>query len=415
LTVSWAESYVRETKGDFPQVSRILLGVSGGIAAYKACELVRLFVQRGHEVRVVATEHALEFVSALTLQTLSGAPVRSELLAATAESEISHIELADWAQAFVIAPATANVLAKLAHGIADDLLTTIALACTAPLVVAPAMNVNMYRHAATQANLDALQKRGARIVGPGKGDLACGWVGEGRLVENDAIAAAVEACVTQPTLRGELVLVSAGPTAEPIDPVRVITNRSSGKMGFAVAEAAARRGAEVILVAGPTALPTPFGVTRIDVETALEMRDAVVGAFDRASIVILAAAVADYTPARVEDKKMKREKSDALTLELVRNPDILAEVVKRRGSRTIVGFAAETDHVLENARGKLVRKGCDLIVANDVSRSDIGFDVDRNEVVILGPGPDDLREIPAGPKTEIAERILERVLEVRTR
>ncbi len=396
-------------------MSRILLGVSGGIAAYKACELVRLLAQRGHEVRVVATAHALEFVTALTLQTLSAAPVRSELLAATAESEISHIELADWAEVFVVAPATANVLAKLAQGIADDLLTTIALATVAPLVVAPAMNVNMYRHPATQANLDLLGKRGARIVGPGKGDLACGWVGEGRLIEIDVIAAVAESCVTEPSLRGEVVLVSAGPTAEPIDPVRVITNRSSGKMGFAVAEAAALRGAEVILVAGPAALATPYGVQRVDVETAAEMREAVLGALERATIVVLAAAVADYAPARAEEKKLKREKADSLTLELVRNPDILAEVVKRRGARTVVGFAAETDHVLENARGKLARKGCDLIVANDVSRSDIGFDVDRNEVVILGPGPDDLREVPEGPKAEIAARILERVLEVRRR
>ena len=396
-------------------MSKVLVGISGGIAAYKACELVRLLSQRGHEVRVVATEHALEFVSALTLQTLSGSPVRSELLAPGAESEISHIELADWADVFVIAPATANVLAKLAQGLADDLLTTVALASRAPLVVAPAMNVNMYRHPATQANLDLLAKRGARIVGPASGDLACGWVGEGRLIELDAIAAAAETCITEPSLRGEVVLVSAGPTAEPIDPVRVITNRSSGKMGFAVAEAAARRGAEVTLVAGPTSLPTPHGVQRIDVETAVEMRDAVLGALERATIVVLAAAVADYAPARAEDKKLKREKADVLTLELVRNPDILAEVVRRRGSRTVVGFAAETDHVIENARGKLARKGCDLIVANDVSRSDIGFDVDRNEVVILGPGPDDLREVPEGPKPEIAARILERVLEVRKR
>jgi phosphopantothenoylcysteine decarboxylase/phosphopantothenate--cysteine ligase len=211
------------------------------------------------------------------------------------------------------------------------------------------------------------------------------------------------------------VLVSAGPTAEPIDPVRVITNRSSGKMGFALAEAAARRGAEVTLVAGPSSLPTPHGVHRIDVETALEMRGAVLGALERATIVVLAAAVADYAPVRAEQKKLKREKADALTLELVRNPDILAEVVKRRGTRTVVGFAAETDHVIENARAKLARKGCDLIVANDVSRSDIGFDVERNEVAILGPGADDLREVPAGPKAEIAARILERVLELRAR
>ena len=396
-------------------MSRICLGVTGGIAAYKAPELVRLLRQRGHELRVVMTAHALEFVSPLTLQALSGAPVRHELLAASAESEISHIELADWAQVFAVVPATANVLAKLAHGIADDLLTTVALATRAPLVIAPSMNVNMYRHQATQANLDTLAKRGARIVGPGEGELACGWIGEGRLVELDAIVAAVEQCTTEPVLRGEVVLVNAGPTAEPIDPVRVITNRSSGRMGFAIAEAAARRGAEVVLVAGPVTLPTPHGVQRIDVETALEMRDAVLAALPRATIVILAAAVADYAPARAESAKIKREKKDTLTLSLVKNPDILAEVVKQRGTRTVVGFAAETDDLLANARAKLARKGCDLIVANDVSRADIGFDVDRNEVLIVGPKPEDVREIAISQKAEVAARILDRVLEVRRR
>ena len=396
-------------------MSRICLGITGGIAAYKACELVRLLRQRGHELRVVATAHALEFVSPLTLQTLSGSPVRSELLSPTAESEISHIELADWAEVFAVVPATANSLAKLAHGVADDLLTTIALATRAPLVVAPAMNVNMYEHPATQANLDTLAKRGARIVGPGAGALACGWVGEGRLVELDAIVAAIEQCTIEPVLRGEVVLVNAGPTAEPIDPVRVLTNRSSGKMGFAIADVAARRGAEVVLVAGPVGLATPQGVQRIDVETALEMRDAVLAALPRATIAILAAAVADYAPARVEALKIKREKQDSLTLALVKNPDILAEVVKARGTRTVVGFAAETNDLLENARGKLARKGCDLIVANDVSRKDIGFDADRNEVLIVGPRPEDVRELAFAEKAEIAARILDRVLEVRRR
>lgn len=395
--------------------SRICLGISGGIAAYKACELVRLLRQRGHELRVVATAHALEFVSPLTLQALSGSPVRHQLLEASAESEISHIELADWAEVFAVVPATANVLAKLAHGIADDLLTTVALATKAKLVVAPAMNVNMYRHPATQANLDTLAKRGARIVGPGEGELACGWVGEGRLIELDAIVAAIEQCTTEPVLRGEVVLVNAGPTAEPIDPVRVITNRSSGRMGFAIAEAAARRGAEVVLVAGPVSLPTPHGVERIDVETALEMREAVLAALPRATIAILAAAVADYAPSLVLGAKIKREKRDTLTLSLVKNPDILAEVVKLRGNRTVVGFAAETSDLLANARAKLARKGCDLIVANDVSRADIGFDVDRNEVLIVGPAPEDVREIPIAQKADVAARILERVLEVRRR
>ncbi|MEX2209123.1 MAG: bifunctional phosphopantothenoylcysteine decarboxylase/phosphopantothenate--cysteine ligase CoaBC [Myxococcota bacterium] len=396
-------------------MSRICLGVSGGIAAYKVCELVRLLRQRGHELRVVATAHALEFVSEITLQALSGAPVRHQLLEASAESEISHIELADWAEVFAVVPATANVLAKLAHGIADDLLTTVALATRAQLVVAPAMNVNMYRHPATQANLDTLGKRGARIVGPGEGELACGWIGEGRLIELDAIVAAVEQCGTEPVLRGEVVLVNAGPTAEPIDPVRVITNRSSGRMGFAIAEAAARRGAEVVLISGPVALPTPHGVERIDVETALEMREAVLAALPRATIAILAAAVADYAPEQAFGAKIKREKRDTLTLSLVKNPDILAEVVKLRGNRTVVGFAAETDDLLANARAKLARKGCDLIVANDVSRADIGFDVDRNEVLIVGPGPEDVRSVPISQKSEVAARILERVLEVRRR
>ena len=396
-------------------MSRICLGVTGGIAAYKACELVRLLRQRGHELRVVATVHALEFVSPLTLQALSGSPVRFELLASSAESEISHIELADWAEVFAVVPATANVLAKLAHGLADDLLTTVALATRAPLVIAPAMNVNMYRHAATQANLDTLAKRGARIVGPGEGELACGWIGEGRLIELDAIVAAVEQCTTEPVLRGEVVLVNAGPTAEPIDPVRVITNRSSGKMGFAIAEAAARRGAEVVLVAGPVSLATPQGVHRIDVETALEMRDAMLSALPRATIVILAAAVADYTPARAEAVKIKREKQDTLTISLLKNPDILAEIVKCRGTRTVVGFAAETNDLLENARAKLARKGCDLIVANDVSRADIGFDADRNEVLIIGPRAEDVRAIPLAKKADIAASILDRVLEVRRR
>ena len=392
---------------------RVLLGISGGIAAYKACELVRLLVQRGHEVRVAATRNALEFVSPLALQTLSGAAVRSELFSLTEESQISHIELADWAEVVVIAPATANVLARLAAGLADDLLTTVCLATRAPLVAAPAMNVNMYRHAATQENLDRLAKRGVRIVGPGEGELACGWIGEGRLVDLEQIAAAAERAASPGSLRGEVVLIDAGPTAEPIDPVRVITNRSSGRMGFALAEVAAREGAEVILVAGPVALPTPPGVERIDVETAREMRDAVLASLPRASIAILAAAVSDYAAAAPAGSKLKRERAERMTLELVRNPDILREVVGAARGQIVVGFAAETDDVLANARAKLARKGCQLIVANDVSRSDIGFDVDRNEVSIVGPRAEDVVRVPAASKLKVAERILARVLDVR--
>ncbi|MCH6563177.1 MAG: bifunctional phosphopantothenoylcysteine decarboxylase/phosphopantothenate--cysteine ligase CoaBC [Myxococcales bacterium] len=394
-------------------MSRVLLGVTGGIAAYKACELVRGLRMRGHEVRVVATPNALRFVSSLTLQTLSGQAVRSELFSLNEESEISHIELADWAEVSVVAPASAGFLARIAHGMADDLLATICLAARAPLIVAPAMNVNMYRHPATQANLDLLGKRGVVIVGPDTGELACGWEGEGRLVEIEKVLGAIEQQLAPGTYRDEVVLVTAGPTVEAVDPVRVLTNRSSGKMGFALAEAAARRGAEVILVAGPVALATPYGVERIDVESAEQMREAALQALDRATIVIMAAAVADYRVATRASQKIKRHQREALTLELVRNPDILAELVEREGRRLVVGFAAETERVLENARDKLARKGCDLMIANDVSRSDAGFDVDRNEVWILGPGHEDVEPVPAASKREVAERILDRIRRVR--
>lgn len=396
-------------------MSRILVGVSAGIAAYKAAELVREFARREHEVRVVTTPGALEFVSELTLQTLSGAAVRSRLFSPGDEAEISHIELADWAEVVVIVPATADLIARLAAGLANDLLSTLCLATRAPLVVAPAMNVNMYRHPATQQNLAAIEKRGARLVGPDAGELACGHVGEGRLSDLDAIVAAAERALGDESLAGEVVLIDAGPTREPVDPVRVITNRSSGRMGFALAEAAARAGAEVVLVAGPVSLSTPPGVTRIDVESAEEMRAAVLDALPRASIAILAAAVSDYTVAAPAGRKLKREDRERMTLELVRAPDILREVVAARVGQTVVGFAAETNEVLANARAKLVRKGCDLIVANDVSRADIGFDSDGNEVSIVGPGPDDLLEVPFASKLEVARRILSRVLEVRRR
>ncbi len=397
-------------------MSRIALGISGGIAAYKACELVRALVRAGHEVRVLATPNALRFVSPLTLQTLSGHPVRAELFSPTEESEISHIELADWAELLVLAPATANLIARIALGLADDLVSTVALATCAPLLVAPAMNVNMYRHPATQANLDVLAKRGVRLVGPDAGELACGWDGEGRLAPIDAIAGEIERSLGDRSFAGEVVLVTAGPTEEPIDPVRVITNRSSGRMGVALAEEAARRGAEVILVAGPTALPTPPGATRIDVRTAAEMRDAVLGAFERATIVIKAAAVADWRVAAVAEHKLsKREGVDSLSLELVRNPDILAEVGARKGARTVVGFAAETRDVLARARDKLVRKGADLIVANDVSRADTGIGAEQNEVWIVGPAPADVVHVPTASKREVAARILERVRELRRR
>ncbi len=393
-------------------MSRVLVGVSGGIAAYKACELVRLMQSKGHEVRVAATPNALRFVSALTLQALSGNSVRSDLFSLTEESEISHIDLADWPEVVVIAPATANTIARLAHGLADDFLSTVCLATRAPLVVAPAMNVNMYEHAATRANLELLAERGARIVGPGTGELACGWVGEGRLAELPEIEGAVEQLLGGGDLRGKVVLVSAGPTAEPIDPVRVITNRSSGRMGFALAEEAARRGAEVMLVAGPVALPTPFGVKRVDVETMAEMREAVLEMMERADVIVLAAAVADYSVKSPSERKLKRADRPELVLELVQNPDLSKEVGSRKEGRIVVTFAAETEDLIENARAKLERKGCDLVVANDVSRSDIGFGADQNEVSIIGPDPLEVIHVPFALKREVAERILDRVREV---
>jgi phosphopantothenoylcysteine decarboxylase/phosphopantothenate--cysteine ligase len=393
-------------------MGRVLLGVTGGIAAYKVPELVRALGRDGHQVRVVATEHALEFVSPLVLQTLSGQPVRSELLSPGAESEISHIELADWAEVVLVAPATANLLAKLATGLADDLLSTVLLATRAPLTVAPAMNVNMYRHPATQANLDTLAKRGVQLVGPDVGELACGWEGEGRLVDSEVLCAAVARTLAPQSLCGEVVLVTAGPTAEPIDPVRVITNRSSGKMGFALAAEAARRGAEVVLIAGPTREPTPAGVERVDVGSAAEMRAAVLAALERATIVIKAAAVADYRAEEVATRKLKKT-GETLELKLVKNPDIAAEVGARKGSRLLVGFAAETNDLLANARDKLQRKGCDLIVANDVSGTRIGIGAEHNEVSIVGPGPDDVVHVREAPKPEVARGILDRIEQVR--
>jgi phosphopantothenoylcysteine decarboxylase/phosphopantothenate--cysteine ligase len=394
-------------------MSRVLLGVTGGIAAYKACELIRLLRRGEHEVRVVATPHALEFVTPLVLQALSGHPVRTGLFSATEESQISHIELADWGEVLLIAPATAGAIARLANGMADDLLATVALASRAPLVVAPAMNVNMYRHAATQANLDLLAKRGALLVGPAAGELACGWEGEGRLAPLEEIVGAVERALGDASFAGEVVVVTAGPTAEPLDPVRVLSNRSSGKMGFALAAEAARRGAEVVLVAGPVALPTPWGVQRIDVQTAAEMRDAVLAALERATIVIKAAAVADYRAAEPSSHKIKKGDAGELSLLLVRNPDILSEVAARKGHRTVVGFAAETRDLLAAAREKLARKGCDLVVANDVSGTRTGIESDWNEVSIVGPGPDAVVQLAAAPKRQIAAGILDRVRQVR--
>jgi phosphopantothenoylcysteine decarboxylase/phosphopantothenate--cysteine ligase len=394
---------------------RILLVVSGGIAAYKAPELVRALVKNGHTVRCVLTEAAKQFVAPLALQAVSTEPVRSALFDLGEESRIGHIELADWAELAVVAPATADLLAKLAHGLADDLASTVLLATRAPLLVAPAMNVNMWSHPATQANLTTLRTRGVRFVGPEAGELACGWEGLGRMSEPAAIAAQIELMLAPKSLAGVRVVVTAGGTREPLDPVRAITNRSSGKMGFALAAEAARRGAESVLIAGPSALPTPPGVARIDVESALDMRDAVLREQASAGVVVMAAAVADFRPASPANRKIKKEdliEGAGLSLELIANPDILAEISRERGARIVVGFAAESHDVLAAARRKLARKGCDLLVANDISRRDSGFETDQNAVLLLTPDGE-VEELPLLPKSEVAARIFDRIEKLR--
>lgn len=390
----------------------IVVGLTGGIACYKGAELVRALVKQNANVRVVMTRGALQFITPLTLQTLSGNPVATETFDLTQESEIGHIRMADSADVVVVAPATANVLAKLAAGIADDLLTTIALATRAPIVVAPAMNVNMYRNAIVQRNLQALREAGFRIVPPEEGFLACGYEGAGRLAGERALLEAVKAALTPQLLAGERVLVTAGPTREAIDPVRYLTNRSSGKMGYALAAAAFRHGAEVTLVSGPTALDPPPGVERVTVSTAEEMRSAVLEREGRATVVVMAAAVADYRPVRPSKQKIKKD-GEKLALDFERNPDILGEIAARpRPDRLIVGFAAETDHVIENARRKVREKGLDVIVLNDVSQADAGFDVDTNRVWLIG-SDGEAEGWPLLEKEEVADRLMERIARLR--
>jgi len=383
----------------------VVVGLTGGIACYKACEVVRLLVGAGARVPVVMSAGAQQFVAPLTLQTLSGQPVATDTFSLTQESEIGHIRLADQADAIVIAPATANVLGKLANGMADDLLTTVCLATRAPLVLAPAMNVHMWEHAAVQENLARLAGRGARVVGPVSGALACGYEGTGRLA--DAADIVEEACcaLTGQDLAGERVLVSAGPTREPIDPVRYLSNHSSGKMGYALARVARRRGAEVTLIAGPTALTPPPGVRVLSVGTAREMAAAVDEAFAAATVVIMTAAVADYRPRVRHARKLKKDAA-ALVLDLERNPDILAGLGARKGRRVLVGFAAETHDVAAEARRKLRAKHLDLIVANDVTAPGAGFGIDTNAVRLLDAGGLD-EALPVLDKEEVAARVLD--------
>jgi phosphopantothenoylcysteine decarboxylase/phosphopantothenate--cysteine ligase len=397
---------------------RITLGVTGGIAAYKSAELVRRLQDDGHTVQVVMTRAAREFVTPLTFAALSGQRVISDLFtnepgnAGSLESAIDHIAVAQRTDLLLIAPATADILAKFAHGVADDFLSTLYLACTAPTVMAPAMNVNMWQHAATQENVTTLRSRGVRMVEPSEGYLACGMVGSGRLAELEAILHAVcETVQAGQDLAVESFLVTAGPTCEDWDPVRFLTNRSSGKMGYAVAAAAAKRGAKVVLVSGPTALATPDGVERLDVRSAQQMLQVVRGKFAASSIAIFAAAVADYRVQNPASQKIKHS-AESLMLKLEPNPDILATMAKDKGERLVIGFAAETENVAENARKKLKEKNADLIVANDVSAAGAGFDSDTNVVTLFSCDGRDLA-LPRMSKSEVAQRILDEALRLR--
>jgi len=395
---------------------KVALGVCGGIAAYKAAEIVRLLQDRGIRVQVIMTNSAQEFVRPLTFAALSGEKVITGMFNRDAgaepniDSAIEHIAVAQSIDALVVVPATADVLAKFAQGIANDFLTTLYLATTAPVVVAPAMNVNMWEHPATQQNLATLRKRGVQIVEPGSGYLACGMTGPGRLAENEAIvAAAMEALGASQDLSGETVLITAGPTREKIDPVRYLTNRSSGRMGYALAEAALRRGARVLLVSGPTSLKPPSAAEVVGVESAKQMLDAVLRLLPESSIVIKTAAVADYTIANPAEQKLKR--GGDMTLDLTAAPDILAEISRHKKSQLIIGFAAETENVLENARKKLQTKSLDAIVVNDVSREGVGFDSDRNAVTIITAS--ETIPVPETTKWEVAQRVLDCVVEMK--
>jgi phosphopantothenoylcysteine decarboxylase / phosphopantothenate---cysteine ligase len=386
--------------------SRILLGVSGGIAAYKACELTRRLRDAGADVRVVMTENALRFVSATSFQALSANPVRTSLWDEHAEAAMGHIELARWAELILIAPASANTIAKLAHGIADDLLSTLALASSAPLALAPAMNQQMWAHPAVQANIALLRARGAQILGPGTGDQACGDVGPGRMWEVPDIVTAIVAPMQRPApiLVGKHVVITAGPTFEDLDPIRFIGNRSSGKMGFALAAAAQRFGARVSLIAGPCQLPTPFGVSRTDVRSAAQMLQATEQACADADVFIAAAAVADFRAAEVGSQKLKKNGA-GLRLELVENPDIVAHIAAKRVAKRpiVVGFAAETENVLAHARSKLQRKGLDWIAANQVGFA-LGMDRDDNALVLISATQE--LDLGQGSKTALADKLL---------
>jgi phosphopantothenoylcysteine decarboxylase / phosphopantothenate---cysteine ligase len=390
----------------------IVLGVTGGIACYKAVELVRLLVKTGYRVQVIMTRGAVEFVAPLTFQTISGNPVATETFNLTQESEIGHINLADSADLFVIAPATANVIGKFANGIADDLLTTVLMATQAPVLIAPAMNVHMYENPILQENLRKLRRLGYHVMEPAEGFLACGYEGKGRLPDAEKIAEAIGGLLKKRDLGSEKLLITAGPSREPLDPVRYISNRSSGKMGYALARAAVRRGAEVTLISGPTALEPPPGARLISVTTAAEMRDAVIKEFAQCTAIVMAAAVADYRPARVADQKMKRGK-EPVELRLEPNPDILKELSDKKDGKLLVGFAAETEELTANAEKKLREKNLDMIIANNVAEAGSGFDGDTNIATILDR-TGAKRSLPLMSKDELADCIYDHFLALKS-
>jgi phosphopantothenoylcysteine decarboxylase / phosphopantothenate---cysteine ligase len=390
---------------------RIVLGVTGGIAAYKAAELVRELVRRGAEVRVVMTDHAKQFVAPLTFETLSGHPVATDLFRLTGNYEIGHIALAEFAELLVIAPATANIIGKMVAGLADDVLTTVLLAATAPVLICPAMNSKMYANAVVQENIRKMKFLGHFLLEPGYGELACRTMGQGRLPEVAEIVEAIESILTPKDLAGEHILVTAGPTQEPFDPVRFISNHSSGKMGYALALMAKRRGAAVTLISGPTSLTPPRDVECIPVRTAIEMREAVISRLDRATVVIKAAAVADYRPASCQKTKIKKSEGP-LDVRLERNPDIISEIARKKGDRIVVGFSMESENLLENARKKLTEKGMDFIVANDVTEPGAGFGGDTNVIRILDT-QGSIDTFPLMDKLDVAGVILDRVRGIR--
>lgn len=388
---------------------QIIVGVSGGIAAYKSADLVRRLQDQGAIVRVVMTQGAQAFITPLTLQALSGFPVHTDLLDTNAEAAMGHIELARWADLVLVAPASANTISRLCHGAADDLLTTLCLATKAPVAISPAMNQAMWHHPNTQANLDILRSRGTLVIEPGIGSQACGDIGPGRMPDSDLLVNAAIACFEQGPLDGIRVLLTAGPTREAIDPVRYISNHSSGKMGYALAEKLAEAGAQVTLISGPVALETPPRIDRVNVISAADMFDAVMQRIDACDVFIAAAAVADYTPAEVARQKMKKGATD-MSIALVKTTDIVASVAALPNKPITIGFAAETDNVLAYAKDKLQRKGLDMIIANDVSDSKIGFNSDENAVTVITPDSDITLE--QRPKRALAASLVEQITQL---